>query len=62
MRDVRLILTCGLPGAGKTTLAKKLAADRCAVRLTDDDWLWALGSTPWDTPTQKKVNGYLLGS
>jgi predicted kinase len=55
VRDVRLILTCGLPGAGKTALARQLAADRSAVRLTKDEWLWALGSTPWDAPTQEKV-------
>ena len=55
MRDARLILTCGLPGAGKTTLARQLAADRSAVRLTKDEWLWALGSTPWDARTQEKV-------
>jgi predicted kinase len=51
----RLILTCGLPGAGKTALARQLAADRSAVRLTKDEWLWALGSTPWDMQTQEKV-------
>ena len=55
MGDARLILTCGLPGAGKTTLARQLAADRAAVRLTKDEWLWALGSTPWDAPVQEKV-------
>ncbi|HEY7801082.1 MAG TPA: AAA family ATPase [Dehalococcoidia bacterium] len=53
--DARLILTCGLPGAGKTTLAAQLAANRGAVRLTKDDWLWALGSTPWDEPAREKV-------
>jgi predicted kinase len=51
----RLILTCGLPGAGKTKLATQLAADRSAVRLTKDEWLWALGSTPWDEPTRERI-------
>jgi predicted kinase len=55
MSDARLILTCGLPGAGKTTLATRLAADRSAVRLTKDEWLWALGSTPWDEQTRERV-------
>jgi predicted kinase len=53
--EIRLILTCGLPGAGKTELATRLAANRSAVRLTKDEWLTALGSTPWDTPTREKV-------
>jgi predicted kinase len=53
--EPRLILTCGLPGAGKTTVARQLAADRGAVRLTKDEWLTALGSSPWDTPTQQRV-------
>lgn len=55
MSGARLILTCGLPGAGKTKLATQLAADLGAVRLTTDEWLWALGSTPWDEPTRKRV-------
>lgn len=55
MRQARLLLTCGLPGAGKTELATQLAARRSAVRLTKDDWLWALGSTPWDETTREKV-------
>jgi predicted kinase len=53
--EVRLILTCGLPGAGKTALARQLAAGRGAVRLTKDEWLWALGSTPWDEAAREKV-------
>jgi len=59
MRDTRLILTCGLPAAGKTALATRLAASQRAVRLTKDDWLWALGSTPWDMPVQEKVENAL---
>ena len=59
MSQARLILTCGLPGAGKTDLAKRLAADRSAVRLTSDEWLWAIGSSPWDASTQDKVEGQL---
>ena len=55
MSEARLILTCGLPGAGKTKLATELAADRSAVLLTKDEWLWALGSTPWDETTREKV-------
>ncbi len=55
MSEARLFLTCGLPGAGKTTLATQLAAGRSAVRLTKDEWLWALGSTPWDEPIREKV-------
>ncbi|HEX4865049.1 MAG TPA: AAA family ATPase, partial [Acidimicrobiales bacterium] len=50
---------CGLPGAGKTALATQLAAERNAVRLTKDEWLWALGSTPWDEPTRQKVEHQL---
>ncbi|GAB7037523.1 MULTISPECIES: P-loop nucleotide/nucleoside kinase family protein [Catenuloplanes] len=34
-----LFLTVGLPGSGKTTLARRLAADRRILRLTPDDWM-----------------------
>lgn len=33
---------CGLPGAGKTTLAKKLQAERGATRLCPDEWMLAV--------------------
>ncbi|MHB1911946.1 MAG: AAA family ATPase, partial [Acidimicrobiales bacterium] len=59
MSKARLILTCGLPGAGKTTFAAQLAVERKALRLTKDEWLWALGSTPWDEPIREKVEQQL---
>jgi predicted kinase len=55
VNEARLILTCGLPGAGKTTLARQLAEVRSAVRLTKDEWLIALGSNPWDEPTRVRL-------
>jgi predicted kinase len=55
MSKARLILTCGLPGSGKTTLARQLSDERGAVRFTKDEWMWALGSSPWDGTTQQRV-------
>lgn len=34
-----LYLTCGLPGSGKTTLAKRLEREAPALRLTGDEWM-----------------------
>ena len=38
-RTVTLFLMVGLPGAGKTTLAKELALAHRALRLTPDEWM-----------------------
>ena len=56
MSATRLMLTCGLPGSGKTTLARRLADERSALRLTQDEWLWALGATPWDDEVRDRVD------
>lgn len=34
-----LFLICGLPGAGKTTLARQLEAMHAALRLCPDEWI-----------------------
>jgi predicted kinase len=42
IRMATLFLTCGLPGSGKTTLAKRLEVEHAALRLTADEWIRAL--------------------
>lgn len=37
-----LYLTCGLPGSGKTSLARILEREAPALRLTGDDWMHRL--------------------
>ena len=48
MAGPRLILICGLPGSGKTTLAKELASKVPAVRLSPDEWKHDLGIDYYD--------------
>src|SRR5215216_3784546 len=38
-----LILVCGLPGSGKTTIARRLEQETGAIRLNVDEWVAALG-------------------
>ena len=51
----RLILICGLPGAGKTTLARRLAAQLTAVRLCPDEWMARLEVDPFDGPFRDRL-------
>jgi len=44
-----LILICGLPGSGKTTLAKQLEFSRSALRLCPDEWLASILADVTDT-------------
>src|SRR5690349_13008884 len=37
-----LFLICGLPGAGKTTLARQLELAGSALRLSPDEWIASL--------------------
>jgi hypothetical protein len=41
----------GLPGAGKTTLAKELEVEHDALRLTPDEWIPVLYGTDLDQAT-----------
>jgi len=41
-RKPTLYLLCGLPGSGKTTLAKRLEREAPALRLTPDEWMTPL--------------------
>lgn len=42
-KQATLTLFCGLPGSGKTTLAKKLEKEGNGIRICTDDWQEALG-------------------
>lgn len=46
---------CGLPGAGKTTLAGRLAAEVPAVRLCPDEWMARLGIDLYDEDTRERL-------
>lgn len=50
-----LVLICGLPGAGKTTLARHLAETRAAIRLCPDDWLSDLELSLFDEPLRDRL-------
>lgn len=51
----RLVLLCGLPASGKTTLARELAESYGAVRLNPDEWELALGVDPFDAEFQGRL-------
>ncbi|MEN9643463.1 MAG: hypothetical protein RL238_132 [Actinomycetota bacterium] len=44
----RLIILCGLPGSGKTTVGRRIAAAHGAVRMCPDEWMTSMGVTLWD--------------
>lgn len=44
-----LFLICGLPGSGKTTLAKQLEVSHSALRLCPDEWIASLLADQTDT-------------
>ena len=58
----RLVLVCGLPASGKTTLARRLAESYGAVRLNPDEWESALDVDPFDEGFQTRLEGQFWGS
>src|SRR5438477_13126646 len=42
--STRLVLICGLPASGKSTLARQLAPKIPAIRLDKDGWVTQLGA------------------
>src|ERR1700758_2050734 len=51
----RLIIVCGLPGSGKTTMAKALESRLRAVRFSPDEWLDALSLDLYDEESRGKI-------
>ena len=55
-----LHLICGLPGSGKTTLARRLAVERDAQRFTKDEWVLALDGDLYDERLRVRVEAQLI--
>ena len=51
----RLFIVCGLPGSGKTTLAKQLETQFRAVRFWPDDWMDALEFDLYDEGARGRI-------
>jgi predicted kinase len=51
----RLAIVCGLPGSGKTTLAKQLESPYGAVRFSPDEWMRALEIDIYDASMRAKL-------
>jgi predicted kinase len=54
-RVARVTLMCGLPAAGKTTVAREIEAATGAVRLSPDEWMVALEIDLWDPVGRSRI-------
>lgn len=55
MKHGKLIIICGLPGSGKTTLAKKIQEQTQAVRFCPDEWMEVLSINLYDENSREKI-------
>jgi predicted kinase len=55
-----LFLTVGLPGTGKSTLARRLEAEHDALRLTKDEWVKALFGADNPSAASSVIEGRLI--
>jgi predicted kinase len=53
--EARLILVCGLPGAGKTTHARAIERQSRAVRFAPDEWMSALNLDIYDESARSRI-------
>ena len=53
--NARLIILCGLPGSGKTTLGKELENRLHAIRFAPDEWMAALSLDLYDEERRTKI-------
>jgi predicted kinase len=54
-----LFLICGLPGAGKTTLAKQLEVSEHALRLCPDEWIEPILPDPNDRQEMDRLRSHI---
>jgi predicted kinase len=57
----RLVLMCGLPGSGKTTLARQLEEALPALRLCGDEWMTNLGIDLFDEAARDRIEQLFWG-
>jgi predicted kinase len=60
MNERRLYLVCGLPGAGKTTRSRQIAAATRAVHLCVDEWVVGLGISLVDFAFRVRLQDCML--